>query len=267
MSVWKILYCLCFLGCWNITLLVFAYFLACAISVIRILLQAVFLRAYQMREPSCLLSWGEAVQNVNLHYSESYQQGSSKFPYYLNRNDERARVLERGSTLGIGWCLPSWGGCWQSQVSHRDWASKGIWADRMSALHSARATWQSLTRVFEVTVFIRITSWMFSAISLDDVFFENRTWEPSGGPFNNHQTFLFRKVLSPLKAQEALLGSAVLANSWLFAPLYFLLPEMSLWKVFLAQVGNLLKRNSHFSGYQTKQQPYGFLWRFILLKR
>lgn len=139
----------------------------------------------------CLLSWGEAVQNVNSHYSESCQQGSSKFPCYLNRNDERARVLERGSTLGIGWCLPSWGGCWQSQVSHWGWASKGIWADRMSALHGARATWQSLASVFQVTVFIRITSWKFSAIFLDDVFFENRTWEPSSGPFNNHQTPLY----------------------------------------------------------------------------
>lgn len=83
-----------------------------------------------------------------------------------------------------------------------------------------------------MTVFIRITSWKFSAISLDDVFFENRTWEPSSGPFNSHQTFVFRKVIAPPKAQEALLWSAVLENSWLFASLYFLLPEMSLQKVF-----------------------------------
>lgn len=44
--------------------------------------------------------------------------------------------------------------------------------------------------------------------------------------FTSRQAFVFRKVTSPLKAQEAFMGSAVLENSEVFVSSLLLLPEM-----------------------------------------
>lgn len=62
--------------------------------------------------------------------------------------------------------------------------------------------------------------------------------------FTSRQTVVFRKVPSPLKAQEAFAGSAMLENSDVFVSSSVLLPEMPFQSV-LAQFGI-----SHFSGYQ-----------------
>lgn len=44
--------------------------------------------------------------------------------------------------------------------------------------------------------------------------------------FTSRQTVVFRKVPSPLKAQEAFVGSAMLENSDVFVSSSLLLPEM-----------------------------------------
>lgn len=96
--------------------------------------------------------------------------------------------------------------------------------------------------------------WMVRAISLANLFsVRQRTWEPSGHIWGqpiltSHQTFVFRKVISPQRLKNPLWDQPYLR---ILESLFLLSPTWNAtFECLLAQVWNVIKRDSHFSGYQ-----------------
>lgn len=98
MSVWQISYGLCFSGCWDNILPSFAYLLVCTLSGMRALL--CYVVVFQS-----LQKWGTPPIVGRGHLGCEFRLlrvrlGFKNIPYFLNRNDRRARVLESRRTPG-----------------------------------------------------------------------------------------------------------------------------------------------------------------------